>query len=75
MTDQELVRRFLHEVAPVTVAQYGDDQGALDQDFNNWTDGLCKSGKITQEQYNNVCMPDLTDRQFIALLTGKEARL
>ena len=75
MTDQEVVKVFLWEVAPGVVRQYGDDQCALDQEFNNWTDAMCKNGEITQEQYNNVCMPDLTDRQFIALLTGKEVRL
>jgi len=75
MTDKEIVQRFLEEIAPGTVAQYGDDQDALDQDFNNWTDAMCKDGEITEEQYNNVCMPDLTDKQFIALLTGKEVKL
>ena len=75
MTDKEIVQRFLEEIAPGTVAQYGDDQDALDQEFNNWTDAMCKDGEITEEQYNNVCMPDLTDKQFIALLTGKEVKL
>ena len=75
MTDKEIVRRFLAEEAPGIVETYGDDQGALNAWFNDWTDSMCKDGEITEEQYNNVCMPDLTDKQFIALLTGKEVKL
>tara|TARA_Y100001972_G_C7653451_1_gene328772 strand:+ start:1888 stop:2403 length:516 start_codon:yes stop_codon:yes gene_type:complete len=26
--------------------------------FNNFTDGLCKNGEISEEMYNNICLPD-----------------
>ena len=75
MTDRELVNEYLAEIAPATVQRWGADQCALDQDFNDWTDGLCKAGQITSAQYNRVGMPDLTDRQWVKLLEGTEVQL
>ena len=71
MTDRELMQAFVDAIAPVVVEQYGADQVALDEAFNNWTDSLRRDEQITERQYNEVCMPDLTDKQFIALLEGR----
>jgi len=30
-----------------------EDEPALAEAFNNWTDGLCKDGEIHPEQYNS----------------------
>ena len=52
--DEESVSAaFNEDVRPAIVAQYGeDDQDAIDQGFNDWTDGLCKDGELHDEQYN-----------------------
>ena len=75
MTDRELLQTFMDAIAPAVVEQYGADQVALGEAFNDWTDSLQRDGQITARQYNEVCMPDLTDRQFIALLEGQEVML
>ena len=75
MTERELVNRFLTEEAPLVVERWGADQTALDEAFNDWTDQLCKSGEISEALYNEACMIDLTDRQFIKLLEGNEVQL
>jgi hypothetical protein len=30
-----------------------DDETAINELFNNWTDGLCEEGRLHQEQYNS----------------------
>ena len=51
-SEEALSQRFDEEVAPAVIQQYGrDDQDAIDQAFNDWTDGLCKEGEIHTEQY------------------------
>ncbi len=53
-TEQELSDRFDAEVLPEVVAQYGeDDEPAISEAFNNWTDMLCKDGEIHAEQYDS----------------------
>ena len=64
ITDDELIERFEVEVLPETVQQYGADQCALDQAFNNWTDGLCRNGEISDRQYNEVCAPDYSSGEL-----------
>jgi len=34
------------------------DRPARKESFNNYTDGLCKSGTISEKMYNNICLPD-----------------
>lgn len=34
------------------------DKPARNESFNNFTDGLCKEGKISEEMYNTICLPD-----------------
>lgn len=55
-TEEELSQKFDDEIAPLIVKQYGeDDQPAMNEGFNNWTDGLCKDGEIHSEQYDKYC--------------------
>ena len=64
ITDEELIERFEEGVLPGVVQQYGADQCALDQAFNDWTDGLCKDGEISTRQYNEVCSPDYSSGEL-----------
>lgn len=51
-SEQELSDLFDETIAPLVIAQYGeDDQDAIDQAFNDWTDGLCKDGDLHETQY------------------------
>ena len=34
------------------------DRPARSESFNNYTDGLCKDGKISEDMYNTICLPD-----------------
>jgi hypothetical protein len=55
-SEQQLSDYFDEEVAPYVVEQYGsDEQCAIDQAFNDWSDGLCKDGMIHEKQYNEYC--------------------
>jgi hypothetical protein len=55
-SEQELSERFDSEVLPSVIAEYGeDDEPAINESFNNWTDSLCKDGEIHPEQYNSYC--------------------
>lgn len=52
--EDELSERFDKEIAPAVIEQYGpDDEPAMNEAFNNWTDSLCKEGEIHPEQYNS----------------------
>jgi len=58
-TESMLRARFAEEVEPFVIAQYGeDDTIALDTAFNDWTDGLCKDGEISNEAYDQVTRAD-----------------
>ena len=49
----ELSQRFDAEIAEAVIARYGtDDSIAMSEEFNNWTDALCRDGEIHEEQYN-----------------------
>ena len=53
MSYEDAVAEFQAEIEPLVVARYGrDDNVALREEFNNWTDYLCKDGRITSNQYN-----------------------
>lgn len=55
-SEGELSERFDEEVAPLVIAEYGaDDEPAMAEAFNNWSDSLCKDGEIHPEQYNQYC--------------------
>ena len=34
------------------------DRPARRESFNNYTDGLCKDGQISEEMFNDICLPD-----------------
>lgn len=41
------------EIKPAVIAQYGaDDEPALSEAWNDYTDGLCKDGELTDLQYH-----------------------
>jgi hypothetical protein len=53
--DEEAVSAiFNEEVRPSVVEEYGkDDEIAINEAFNNWTDMLCKDGELHELQYEN----------------------
>lgn len=54
--ESELSDKFDEEMAPSVIKQYGaDDEPALFEAFNNWSNSLCKDGEIHPEQYNQYC--------------------
>jgi hypothetical protein len=54
--EEELSERFDSEILPGVIEAYGeDDEPAISEAFNNWTDMLCKDGEIHPEQYNSYC--------------------
>jgi len=58
-TESDLRRRFIEEIQPHVIEQYGEsDTVALNEAFNNWTDSLCKDGEISEEAYNQVSRTD-----------------
>jgi hypothetical protein len=55
-SEEELSERFDSEVLPSVIEQYGeDDEPAINEAFNDWTDMLCKDGEIHPEQYDKYC--------------------
>lgn len=55
-TEEELSKLFDEQVAPMVIEQYGEnDSVAMNEAFNDWSDGLCKDGEIHAEQYNSYC--------------------
>jgi hypothetical protein len=58
MTKKEAIKEFQAHILPSVIQQYGEkDKPARDQAWNDWTDQLCKSGKITQDQYDTWTHP------------------
>ena len=52
-SEDMLSERFDEEIAPLIIEQYGvDDEPAMSEGFNDWSDGLCKDGIIHSEQYD-----------------------
>ena len=55
-SEEELSECFDADVLPHVIEQYGeDDQPAINEAFNNWSDALCKAGEIHPEQYAQYC--------------------
>ncbi len=55
-SEEELSEMFDEQILPLVIEKYGEeDQCAIDQAFNDWTDSLCKDGQIHEEQYNKYC--------------------
>jgi len=58
MTKKEALKYFKENILPEVIKQYGkDDKIAICEEWNNYTDALCKAGKITSKQYNNWTNP------------------
>lgn len=58
MTEEQIADGWTN-IREMIVSTYGaDDVDALTQGFNDWTDGLCKDGRISDWQYHNVTMPE-----------------
>lgn len=61
MTKREAVAEYKREILPAVKAQYERD-GRIDgparaEAWNNWTDALCKDGRITMRQYETWTHP------------------
>lgn len=55
-SEEELSEMFDRDILPDVIAHYGeDDQPAINEAFNDWTDMLCKDGVLHPEQYNRYC--------------------
>lgn len=58
MTKKEAVAEFKADILPHVIKQYGkNDKPAIEQAWNDWTDALCKNGRITQHQYDTWVHP------------------
>jgi len=55
MTEEEVQADFKENILPLIIEQYGEyDEIAIDTEFNDYTDSLCKDGQITDWLYNNI---------------------
>ena len=55
-SEEELSERFDSDILPLIIEQCGeDDEPAINEGFNDWSDSLCKDGELHEEQYNNYC--------------------
>ena len=51
-SEESLSEVFDEIIVQGVIDQYSeDDQCAIDQAFNDWTDGLCKDGQLHSSQY------------------------
>ena len=62
MTRDQAIEIFDNEILPMVVQHYEQD-GVPDiparcEEFNNWTDAMCKDGQISDWQYKNWTHPD-----------------
>jgi hypothetical protein len=51
MNKKDAIKEFNQEIRPYVEKQYPNDRCALEQAWNDWTDGLCKDRVITMKQY------------------------
>lgn len=55
-SEDELSKLFDEEILPYVIEQYSeDDEIAINESFNDWTDSLCKEGELHPEQCNAYC--------------------
>ncbi len=54
-SEQMVSDMFDETIAPSVLKQYGADQVAFNEAFNNWTDSICKDGVISSSQYHHYC--------------------
>jgi hypothetical protein len=55
----DVLTDFEENIKPAVIARYGaDDEVALREGWNDWTDGLCKDGEISPWAYENWVGPE-----------------
>lgn len=55
-SEQELSDLFDESIAPMVIEQYGEnDQPAMDQAFNDWSDSITRDGQLHELQYQEYC--------------------
>jgi len=54
-SEEELSERFDQMIEECWPDIDTDDEVMISEEFNNWSDSLCKDGEIHEEQYNNYC--------------------
>lgn len=55
-SEQALSDLFDDEVVDHVIEQYGvEDQSAINEAFNNWSDALCSDDRLHTEQYHSYC--------------------
>lgn len=60
-SEDDLSEKFDNEIMPSLIEHYGkkgelfDDETMMNEEFNNWSDSLCKDGEIHPLQYDNYC--------------------
>jgi len=58
MTKKQVLAMFRVDVLPHVIAKYGrDDRVAIREEWNNFTDMLCKDNDITANQYDSWTSP------------------
>ena len=58
MTKKDALFEFKCFVLPSIIQRYGElDKVAIREAWGNWTDSLCKEGKITMTQYQKWVNP------------------
>ena len=57
MKKREADKIWFRDLRPRVIEHYGLDRPAIREAWNDWTDGLCKDGQITQRQYDRWRMP------------------
>ncbi len=58
MTEEQVVEAFEESFKPFLLAQFGpDDEIALREAFNDYTDSLCKEGQISNKMYDTMDNP------------------
>ena len=57
MTKREAIVEFRDIFGSLLIKGRNRDQPAIDQAWNDWTDGLCKDKRITQKQYSTWTHP------------------
>jgi len=54
--EESLSAAFDEHIAPMVIERFGaDDECAMNEAFNNWTDMLCKDGEMHAIQYGEYC--------------------
>jgi len=66
LEESSVVKYFENNVLPFVKETYEQD-GIIDgparrEEFNNMTDWMCKEGIISEEMYNEICLPNHLDK-------------